>query len=304
MARSYVSGPMIVGGRQVALNGIAPDYNPDLGPSMFWCGPGINDPRWQYSDNVNSISMIGWFGSGQILVLDQVPATASATVLAAAQAPVSGTALTLNTTSGGGALTQITSATTMYPSLNTISKGVALDGLPGLLAFGQNSAVNIYNPGSALSRCVVATWAGNDAASAYVTVNGYDLYGYPQTEKISGASGTTTAGKKAWKFITSAVPGGTVTGSNLSLGTLDIFGLPMRADRFAYVEYFWNSALGTATGITYSSNVTATSTTGDVRGTIAANTSNGVISIQVFITPNPQDIYTNAVTGLVGVTPA
>lgn len=291
MARTQYEGPVVVGGRNVSTpgNNYTPSYNPDFGPSLFVAGFGLADPRWQYSENNNSICMIGFQGMNSIPCLDQVPSTASATVLAAAQAGTTGVALTLNTTSGGGALAQITSATTMYPSLNVISSGIALDGLPGLLAYGQNNAINIYDPAKALSRAVVATWAGNDT-SANLLVKGYDLYGYPQTEKLAGASGTTVSGKKAWKFITGATPGGTVSGSNISLGTLDIFGFPLRADKFAYVDMYWNSALGTATGFTYASNVTATSTTGDVRGTTAPGTSNGTISIQLFVTPSPDNM--------------
>jgi hypothetical protein len=248
---------------------------------------------------------MGWYGSTEIPCLNQAPSTASATGIAAAQAPTTGVALTLTTATTGG-IAVLGAATKVYPSQNIIpSTALVLDGAPGLLSWGQNGAVQTYDPTKAIARAVVVTYAGNDTSTGYATVTGYDLYGYPQTEKISGASGTTTNGKKAWKFITAVTPGGTLSGSNISAGTLDIFGLPLRVDSFFELYPTWNSASGTSSGFVKADTTSpATSVTGDVRGTYNPGTSDGTKKLQVYITPDVNNLFTNAQTALVGVVPA
>jgi hypothetical protein len=49
MAITAFSGPLVVFGQQPAGVGPTPDYNPDLGPSLFYAGAGILDPRAAYS---------------------------------------------------------------------------------------------------------------------------------------------------------------------------------------------------------------------------------------------------------------
>lgn len=297
MAKTMHSGPVIAG------RGTTND-DPDFGPSVLQNGALLMDPRFPYTDNVTTVNTVGWRGINYIPCLDAVPATASATVLAAAQAGIVSTKLTLNTTSAGGALVQIASPVTVLPMRTVVPAGaVAIDSLPGTLSWGQTGCVNEYDPTKALARTLTVTWAGNDTAAS-LNVTGWDTYGQPMTEHIAGGSGTTTNGNKAFKFLGTATPAGTVSGSNISLGTRDVFGFPLRVDSFAYVNYFWNSAEGTATGITYASTSTPTSATGDVRGTVSPGTSNGVIALQVFVTPRPAALVANGATvmsvGLVG----
>lgn len=297
----------MVGGRGVQINGIPTDYNADGGPSFSAGGIGWADPRWKWGGGTGKPNqMFGWQGVNYVPVLDQAPATASTTIIAAAQAPTAGTALTLRTASTAGA-TVLSSAFTAYPSQNSIpANAIALDGNPAYMQFGQNQSMVIYDPSTMLARAVTVNWAGADGTTAaYVTVAGYDVYGCAQTEKITGASGTTTNGKKAFKWITSATPGGTLTGSNVSVGTTNIFGFPMRVDEFAFVTPVWNSTLGTSSGFVAADTTSpATSTTGDVRGTYNPGTADGTKALQLFITPNPKNVYLNRSQGLVGVTPA
>ncbi len=113
---------------------------------------------------------------------------------------------------------------------------------------------------------------------------------------------TTTAGtfygKKAFKYIASVTPGYTDSTGSYSVGTGDTFGLPIRMDRYEYLEYSWNGINNlNQTGFIGSVNTNpATATTGDVRGTLqvsgagngtalASNTtSNGVARLMIIQT--------------------
>jgi hypothetical protein len=303
MAITQYTGPMIVGGRSPAVNNYRSGYNPDDGPSLGRQGWGRFDPRFPYAGPDGVPTAVGWQGNNGIVTVDAVPATASATILAAAQAGVTNGALALTTTAGNG-ITILSAPVTVYPAGVTLPAGtIALDGTTGMLAYGQSTKIQSFDPRGMLARALVVTWAGNDA-SASVLVKGYDVFGYAMSQSFAGASGIAVNGTKAFKFITSAAVVGTASGANISLGTLDVFGLPIRADSFGYVDVYFNNVLGTATGFVAAVTATATSTTGDVRGTYAPGTSNGVKSLQMFITPNPVDLQVSDITGMAGVTQA
>jgi hypothetical protein len=100
-----------------------------------------------------------------------------------------------------------------------------------------------------------------------ITVTGYDRYGVPMSEDIALNGTTAVEGKKAFYRITGAESDAACTG-NITVGTTDILGLPVRVDSRNYVLTAWNGAFVT-TG-TFAAAVTtdpATATTGDVRGT-------------------------------------
>jgi hypothetical protein len=214
--------------------------------------------------------------------------------------------MTLVSASGAG-ITVTTSATQIPQTGNTVPSGAkAIDGVPALIYFGTNKSTAVADPRVNISRAVSITATSGAAGGAFL-VSGYDLYGAPQTEKITAASSpsgsTTTNGKKAFKFISSVTPQTTDTKS-YSVGTADVFGLPIAATDFPYVELGWAGALvATSTGFVAAVSTTATNTTGDVRGTYATqSSSNGVIKLIVFQTISPANITT--MTGYFGVTPA
>lgn len=303
MAITQFEGPLVVGGR-APINAVSgtpytASYNPDAGPSMFSVGVGVNDPRYNYQDAYGRLRMLGFYVPEFMLCLDTAPATASSTAIAAAQAPVAGTALTL--TAGTG-VTLLSTAVNPYPTQNTVAAGnLVIGASPSYITFGTNQAIGVYDPSTMLTRAVGVTSVGNDASATF-TVRGYDVYGYPLTETITGASGTTAPGKKAWKFVTSVTPAGTLSGSNVSVGTLDIFGFPERLDSFPYVRATWNSAAVTSGGFTYAVTSTATATTGDVRGTYAPGTAaDGVKTLSVWIALPPANALTAGNVGMFGV---
>ena len=160
----------------------------------------------------------------------------------------------------------------------------------------------LLDPIQSLARNVRVTGSASSAGQNF-TVRGFDVYGYPMSEVIAGPAGaTTTSGKKAFKYILS-VTGTSAEAQNYSVGTGDIFGFPLRVDRFEQVQLYWVGALVTAsTGwLTADATSPATGTTGDVRGTYAVqgSASDGSRRLVAYITPSTlQMVNTFPSTGL------
>lgn len=136
------------------------------------------------------------------------------------------------------------------------------------------------------------------------TVRGWDVYGAPMSETITLAAGANTVyGLKAFKYIASVTPSATDT-VTYSVGTTNIFGLPLRSDNFGDVKINYaaslNPALVTAnTGYVAAITTPSTTTTGDVRGTYTATPSIG--ANRFVIAQTPQLYNAGSATGLFGV---
>jgi hypothetical protein len=114
-------------------------------------------------------------------------------------------------------------------------------------------------------RNVVGAWT----TTAILTVTGTDQYGRVMRE--SSASGTTMAGKKAFKTVTGFTFNANVTGATVGSG--DVLGLPVFLPGVARViREIQDGAVATAgTVVTADLTVPATATTGDIRGTYDPN---------------------------------
>lgn len=203
--------------------------------------------------------------TGRIYVYDIVPLTLQANNLATSQSP--GTA-TITLTAGTGITTSTISGQTV---LNT--------DVPRILTFASG---------------------GNDTGITFNVV-GYDQYGVPMTENVTGATGATASGKKAWSSILSITPSAAVA-STLTVGTGDVFGFPVLIKDRTYVSSIqWNNTLAKDTGTLVTGVATAaTKTTGDVRGTYAPSTgaSDGVKRLVVSV------LLSNAQVGATATTSA
>lgn len=113
-------------------------------------------------------------------------------------------------------------------------------------------------------RNVVAAWTG----TAVLTIIGYDEFGV--LVKESSASGTSLAGKKAFKRITSVTTSANITA--LTVGSGDVLGFPIFLPNTVNVLYDTEDN-ATITDGTYVAGVVTkpTATTGDVRGTYDPN---------------------------------
>jgi hypothetical protein len=146
-------------------------------------------------------------------------------------------------------------------------------------------------------RNVIIDAAG--AATAVLTVTGTDVYGIPMSEAITLNGTTAVAGKKAFKTITSIAASAAAT--DFFVGTGDVFGLPIRANSRNYVLTAWNGAFVTTGTFVVADATTATTTTGDVRGTYAvpdAADAAKILTLWVFVLDDDTQ------TGLYGVTQA
>jgi len=171
----------------------------------------------------------------------------------------------------------------------------------------QTPSQSNWSPQALLGRAVSVT-AASGATYTTATVNGYDVYGYPMSEAITITAGSAVNGKKAFKYIKSVVlSGGTAdTTHAYSVGTADVFGLPLRSDTFGDIIVNSASSLVASTLITAATNylpadrTTPSATTADVRGTFAATSSSG--ANKLIIRQSPQAYMVPYVTGLFGLT--
>src|SRR5215475_1339569 len=302
MGISAATGPLVVFG-----SGTAPsDYNGQQAPSLFFQSLGLLDPRpvaTYQPGQADTSPVCGWAGvaGGYLLLADVAPTALANTAIAAAQSPSGAGALTLVTSSGSGVT--VGQSVVRMDNNATDTGLLALDGAGGRLSFGALATVQLWDPAKLIGRAVQARTAGSGAGTVTLTVNGYDVYGQPLSENItySGSSNTRVNGKKAFKYINSCTVNG--AGTNIGVGTTDIFGFPLRSDALLfYTRLWWNAAEITATtGYVAADTTTATATTGDVRGTYAVQSaSDGSKRLQIAMIIPPSNLGTTA--GLLGVT--
>lgn len=292
------TGPIVVFG-----GGITPtDYNSQRGPSVFDQFLGLADPR-QYvayqPGQADAAPIAIWLSGGQYCAVDQVPSTIAANNIAASQSPGAG-AITLVVATAAGITVGV--SISRIDTGATVTGLLAIDGAQVRQSFGQQGTVQAWDPTKAVARNVRITSGGNDTGITF-TVSGYDVYGAPMTETITGVSGATASGKKAFKYISGVTHTGSVA-TTVTIGTGDVYGFPLRHDLWGDADIFWNDGLITATtGYLAAVTTTATATTGDVRGTYAVQSaSDNAKRLRVWQRVTPANII--IATGLVGVTQA
>ena len=199
------------------------------------------------------VGSTGGFGvhTKQLGYLDIDPLTKNATALAASQSLGA---------AGNLALTAGTSVTTTVDSLGNTR--YVLD----------------------CARAVTITSAGIDTGITF-DVSGYDIYGSAMTSTVTGSSASVATTTKAFASVTSIYASG-ATSSTVTAGTADVFGMPIAVLDKAYLDRVgWANTMAQDTG-TFTTAVitTATTSTGDVRGTyVPSSASNGVNRLVVTI---------------------
>jgi hypothetical protein len=163
----------------------------------------------------------------------------------------------------------------------------------------------------------VVTTAGTPTGLTYtlgvapvtVTVSGFDYYGQAMSEAITSSAAVSTAvnGLKAFYVITT-VSVSAATGTALTVGTNNVLGIPVRVANVAYVGTVKsNNTLAQDAGTFVAADTaTATTTTGDVRGTYTpATASNGLVRTVMGILLPAIAVGPNATrVGALGVTQA
>lgn len=294
MAVSAWTGPLVTFGQAPTS-----DYNPQGGPSLFQSGAGLIDPRsfYTYVPGMRAGKpFYGFLGTTNIPVLDVTATAAAPAALAASQTPTAGTALTL--VSSTSAPITVGVSIVRADTGATVTGLISIHGSASGVAFGQNSyPVYIWDPTTLAARNVTVTSAGDDSGGTFV-VRGYDVYGYPMTETLTGAAVGAATGVKCFKYIASITPAGTLSGSAVTAGIGTSYGLPLRADTWGQISGVQGTAaLASANFTAAVTTDPATATTGDVRGKIA---STGTTRIVAYVSPSPANI--GSITGLFGVT--
>jgi hypothetical protein len=174
----------------------------------------------------------------------------------------------------------------------------------GVTAVRKTDFLTVYRLD--VPRAVSVTQVGGGSNRNF-TVSGYDYYGQPMSEVITSSAGSAVDGQKAFYEIASiTVSGGTTTA--ITVGTTDIFGAPVRIADAGYVASVkWDNTLAQDTGTFVAADTaTATTTTGDVRGTYApSSAADGSKRLVMGILLNAIAVGPNATrTGALGVTQA
>lgn len=136
----------------------------------------------------------------------------------------------------------------------------------GVTAVTLNSGVTAYQLD--VPRAVSVTAAAL-ATTRNFTVSGFDYYGQAMSEVIASTAGATVNGKKAFFQITGITVSG-ATSTAITVGTTDIIGCPVRFNNKGYLARVgWDNTLAEdAATVVVADATTATTTTGDVRGTV------------------------------------
>jgi hypothetical protein len=315
MTITSLPGPLVVFQDGGVLENSSANQNPDQGPSLFAQATGLLDPRAAYTFYpgmangpvgftsagvaISAAPAVGWLNATMI-VSDYAPSAVATANIAALQNTVADTALTLVSVTGAGI--------TVDDSILNAATGAAvtsllrIDNTPGFVTFG-GGAVAVWDPANPpVGRAVSLTSAGN-MSGANITVVGYDAYGYYQSETRAGPNANTVNTAKTFKWIASVTSDTTDAVNTISVGTADIFGLPLRCDVAGNVCAFFNDTwLTSATFTAADTTSPATVSTGDVRGTITQGTTDGTKRLHLMVTVSPNNI--SSLTGLFGVTPA
>jgi hypothetical protein len=146
-----------------------------------------------------------------------------------------------------------------------------------------------WDPLQALSRNISITTVNTTGAGGGFIVNGWDAHGQAMSELITVAAATTTSyyGKKAFKYIKSVIPQFTDATGAYSVGVGDTFGMPMRMDRYEYLNWCYNGINAVnSSGFIAAVLSVATNTTGDVRGTLQVSTV-GTVQTGTSVITNP-----------------
>ncbi len=305
MGITAISGPQVVYGVTTTTSGAVTEYNEERGPSTFDMGYALLDPRPFYNyDPGNAVGTrvaVLFHGRGYV---DYAPFTASSNLFATSSSQLLAGTLTIY--SSKASLGSI--PTTIFPPEGGAAVSVyALDSTAAQLVFpstagsGQvGGSIAAWNPNAGTGRGIQVTSVTCGIAS--VTIAGRDMYGFKVTETCSATSSDANniifTSKKTYKYIsaitvsTAGAPAGT-TSTGIGAGTVDTFGFPLLV-RYTGIDVQYGISAGTSAAfalsvanITRGATATATSTTGDVRGTYVSSTAtDGTLRIQMAINVN------------------
>jgi hypothetical protein len=255
MAMTGISGPLVVFG-QSSFSAI--DYNPDLGPSMFWGGAGILDPRqyWTFNPGESQASLdCLWLGFDNISTINNAPYTLSSAAIVASANPT-GPNLTLvsaaSATTGVAIVPSLTRADT-----GVVDSGVSNAGLVGIDCYASFTASFSNGVMTVTANSALQISVGMTLLTTGGTVSAGSITGVTITGFLTGTGGTGTYQTSSSSLTATS---GTVTAAiNGPLNSLVPFGQPVSV-------LCWNPSAMIARAVSVTAATGATYTTATISG--------------------------------------
>jgi hypothetical protein len=252
MSITAFSGPVISFGQNTI--GTTTDYNPDLGPSLFWGGVGRIDPRpnFNYIPGQNFGAATFGFAASDAMTLNYAPYTLSTSAIAAAANVVSGTAMTLVSTNSTSTGVSVSNTCTNYNTGATVTGLLMVDGfasftgviassiltvssLTGTITVGMTVSGTGVNSGTTIVNQLTGpaggagtyTVAGDDTASS-TTMTAQATGTAALAQPFGQASSINLWNPQALIARAVSVTGSaSATGGNITINGYDIYGVPM-----------------------------------------------------------------------------
>ena len=255
MSITAFSGPVISYGQNtVGSNPSITDYNPDLGPSLFWGGVARIDPRpnFNYIPGQNFGAFTAGFATSDAQTISYAPYTLSTSAIAAAANVVSGTAMTLVSTNSTSTGVSVGASCTNYNTGATVTGLLMVDGFASFTGVIASSILTVSSLTGTISIGMTITGTGVNTGTTIVnqltgapggvgtyTVQGDDTAS--STTITAQATGTTALAQPFGQSNTvylwnpqavvsravSVTGSSSATGGNILISGYDIYGVPM-----------------------------------------------------------------------------
>ena len=255
MSITAFSGPVIAFGQNtIGSSPSITDYNPDLGPSLFWGGVGRIDPRpnFNYIPGQAAGQFTAGFGTSDVQTISYAPYALSTSAIAAAANVVSGTAMTLVSTNSTSTGVSVSNSCTNYNTGAQVTGLLMVDGFASFTGVIANSVLTVSSLTGTISIGMTIAGTGVNTGTTIVnqltgapggvgtyTVQGDDTAS--STTITAQATGTTALGQPfgapasvyLWNpqaLVSRAVSvtgSSSSTGGNITISGYDIYGVPM-----------------------------------------------------------------------------